>query len=81
MILDNAFCIISDEISTSEVIKLSVVAILGCIIPLPFAIPPMWHTLSPIINSTETSFFTVSVVIIAVAARSFPSYVRPLARS
>ena len=71
---ERAFWSISEEIAQSVVIKLSVVAILGWIIPLPLAIPPRAHLFPHISNSTATSFLTVSVVIIAVAAASLPVY-------
>ena len=45
--------------------------------PLPLAIPPMRQVLPPRVNSTATSFFTVSVVIMPSAARSLPSSVKP----
>ena len=44
------------------------VHIFGWIIPDPFAIPPIVTVLSPIWNCTATSFFFVSVVMIAFAA-------------
>ena len=80
-ISDNAACIISPEIATSVVIKLRVVAILGWIMPLPFAMPPSLHFLPFKRNSTATSFWTVSVVIIAFAAASCPSMLNPSASS
>ena len=61
------------DIFTSEVINESIVAILGLIIPLPLAIPPIVHFLPSIVNSTATDFGIVSVVIIAAAASSEPS--------
>ena len=73
VISSSAFCSISREIAASVVIKFSVVAIFGQIIPLPFAIPPRRQFFPPSENPTATSFLTVSVVIIAVAARRFPS--------
>ena len=55
-ISDNAACIISPEIATSVVIKLRVVAILGWIMPLPFAMPPSLHFLPSKRNSTCIAF-------------------------
>ena len=47
-----------------------VVAMLGQIIPTPFAIAPMRQVLPPSSNSTATDFGTVSVVMMASAALS-----------
>ena len=63
------------EIFASVVINASIVHIFGWIIPEPFAIPPIVTSVSPAINVTATSFFFVSVVMIAFAASV------PLARS
>ena len=71
----SAFCSISDDIDTSDVTKTSMVAILGCIIPEPLAIPPILHSVPSISKERATSFSIVSVVIIAAAASwlLFPS--------
>ena len=65
---ERARCNILEEIFTSEVMNISVVAILGHIMPTPLAIAPTWQSLPPASNSTATDFGTVSVVIMASAA-------------
>ena len=57
--------------------KTSIVAILGCIIPEPFAIPPMRHSFPSISKETATCFICVSVVIIPSAAASLLFSARP----
>ena len=49
------------------------VPMLGWIMPEPLAMPPMRTVLPPMVVSTATSFFTVSVVMMAWAAASLPS--------
>ena len=63
----------SFEIFTSVVINPSIVHIFGCIIPEPLHIAPILTIFPDISNSTATSFETVSVVIIALAA-SFAAF-------
>ena len=63
--LRRAFSSSSWQIATSVVMKPSIVAMFGAIIPLPLEIPPTWHFLPSISNSTAISFLRVSVVIIA----------------
>ena len=70
---DSAACSTSGEISTSVVINTSMVAILGCIIPEPFAMPPITQSVFPILKLTAVSFKTVSVVIMPSAAAVLPS--------
>ena len=65
-----AVLIISGEMAQSVVKKHNIVPILGWIMPLPFAMPPMRTLLPPMTVSTATSFFTRSVVMIAWAAAS-----------
>ena len=65
----------------SDVMKLSVVAMFGWIIPLPFAIPPRVHVTPSMSNRTATCLSTVSVVMIAFAALALPSAERPSASS
>ena len=60
--------------SASVVIKQSIVAMLGCIIPDPFATPPIFTSFPAILKLYAASFFTVSVVIIACAKSSEPVY-------
>ena len=57
--------IISGEMAQSVVRKQSMVPILGWIMPLPLAMPPMRTVLPPTVVSTATSFFSVSVVMMA----------------
>ena len=52
--------------------KLSIVPMLICIMPLPFAMPPSVHSVSPISNCTANSLMYVSVVRIARAASADP---------
>ena len=49
------------------------VAMLGAIMPDPFATPPIVTVLPPKVNLTAASFAKVSVVMIASAVSSFPS--------
>jgi len=65
-------------IAQSVVIKQSIVAILGLIIPEPLAIPPIVTSLPPTSIVTATFFGYVSVVIIASAAISPHSFVSPI---
>ena len=58
--------------AASVVINTSMVAMLGWIMPLPFAIPPSRQVFPPRVNSTAASFITVSVVMIAAAASLSP---------
>ena len=64
------------EIAASVVTNPSMVHILGWIIPDPLHIPPTVTVFPPISICTATSFFTVSVVIIALAA-SVPASKEP----
>ena len=64
------------SIFASVVINPNVVAILGCIMPEPFAIPPIVIFLSPYIIATAISFFIISVVIIASLAPIWPCLLR-----
>ena len=65
------------EIAASVVMNTSIVAMFGCIIPLPLAQPPMRQRVSPTENSYAVSLRRVSVVMIASAAREPPSGLRP----
>ena len=69
---ESAVCRQSGAMAASVVIKHSMVAMLGWIMPLPLLMPPMRHSLPPSVNSTATSLATVSVVIIASAASCPP---------
>ena len=77
--LERAFCSISDEIATSVVRNTSIVAILGWIMPLPLAIPPMRQVFPPSSNSTASCFSSVSVVMIASQAAVLPPALSPAA--
>ena len=55
-ISDNAFCKSFCSIEISVVIKQSIVAIFGCIIPEPFAIAPILTSLPPISISVAQAF-------------------------
>ena len=66
--VDNALRNISDDMAQSVVMNTSIVAISGCIIPDPFAIPPILHSVLPTLNFNATVFSFVSVVIIPSAA-------------
>ena len=57
----------------SVVRKQSMVPMLGWIMPLPLAMPPIWTSLPPMMTCPANSFFTVSVVMMAWAAPSLPS--------
>jgi hypothetical protein len=57
----------------SVVRKTSMVPMLGWIMPEPLAIAPMVTVLPPTMQVTATSFFMVSVVMMALAASSEPS--------
>src|SRR3989338_4624623 len=57
------------SIAASVVIKQSIVAILGAIIPTPLAIAPIVTIVPPILTLRKNSLGWVSVVIIASAAR------------
>ena len=74
---ERAFCKRAGEMLASVVIKTSMVAMLGWIIPLPLAMPPMRQVFPSRENSTATSLRTVSVVMIPSAAASQPSSERP----
>ncbi len=67
-----AFCSMAGEIAASVVRKTSMVAMSGCIMPLPLAMPPKRQVLPPRLNSTAISFFFVSVVMMASQASSLP---------
>ena len=67
---ERAFCSISGEMAQSVVMNTSMVAIFGCIMPLPLAMPPSLHVLPPAVNSTATSLSRVSVVMMASATSS-----------
>ena len=71
------FCKSFSSTAASDVIKQSMVAILGCIIPEPLHIPPICTIVPSISNSTATCFDLVSVVIIASAARAASAAVSP----
>ena len=64
----SAFASIAGLIAQSEVMKPSIVAILGQIMPLPLAMQPMRHSTPPAVKLRAISFGCVSVVIIASAA-------------
>ena len=64
----------------SVVTKHSMVPMLGWIIPEPLAMAPIFTGFPPMVQATAVSFFTVSVVMIAVAAASEPSPLRADAR-
>ena len=70
---ESAFCSIGALTAASVVRKTSMVAILGWIMPLPLAMPPRWQSFPPSSNSTATSFFFVSVVMMALQASPLPS--------
>ena len=63
---------ISCVIAQSVVRKDSMVPMFGWIMPLPLQMPPMRHTLPPMVNSTAAVFVFVSVVIMARLAFSEP---------
>ena len=67
-----AFCSMAAEMAASVVRNTSMVAMLGWIMPLPLAMPPIRQVLPSISNSTATFFMTVSVVMMALAASSSP---------
>src|SRR3990170_6303405 len=69
------------EIAISVVIKDSIVASLGYIIPEPFAIPPILIDSLPYLYSTAATFETISVVIIASAASIPPVLLNFLTRA
>ena len=58
--------------SASVVRKHSMVAMLGQIMPEPLEMPPSLHSLPPRLKRTATCLATVSVVIMASAARVPP---------
>ena len=64
----SAFASIAGLMAQSEVMKPSIVAILGQIMPLPLAMQPMRHSTPPAVKLTAISLLCVSVVIIASAA-------------
>ena len=68
-----AFCSRAGEIAQSVVRKQSMVPMLGWIMPLPLAMPPMTTSLPSSWKETATSFFWVSVVMMAWAASSLAS--------
>ena len=74
---ESAFCKSAGDMPASVVINTSIVAMFGCIMPLPLAMPPMRQTTPPISNSIATSFLTVSVVIMPSAANAPPSALKP----
>ena len=63
----------TEEMAASVVRKHSMVAMLGAIMPLPLAMPPSLHVLPPRGKRTATSLETVSVVMMASAARVPPA--------
>ena len=63
--------------AASEVIKHSIVAIFGCIIPEPLHIPPICTGTPSTSNSTAACFDLVSVVIIASAASAASAAAAP----
>ena len=71
--VDSAFCSAAGATLASVVIKSSIVAMFGWIMPLPLAIAPMRTALPPTANSSAISFGWVSVVMIAVAASWLPA--------
>ena len=70
---ESAFCSISGEIAASVVMNTSMVAMLGWIMPLPLAMPPIRQVLPPSSNSAAISFGMVSVVMMPKAASRPPS--------
>ena len=70
---DSAFCSSSGEMAASVVMQFRVVAMLGWIMPLPFAMPPRRQVTPPSENSTAISLANVSVVMIATAASCAPA--------
>ena len=71
--VESAFLSISGLMAQSVVINTSIVAILGCIIPEPLAIPPILQVFPPISKLTAISLTLVSVVIMPSAAFSLPT--------
>ena len=69
-VASRAFFSIGAAMAQSVVRKQSMVPMLGWIMPLPLAMPPMRQVLPPMTVSTAASFFTVSVVMMAWAAAS-----------
>ena len=61
----------------SVVMKLNIVHMLGWIMPEPLHMPPMVTVVPSSSNCTATSFFVVSVVMMAVAADAPSSRVPP----
>ena len=70
MSVESAFCSISEEIAQSVVMKTSMVAIFGWIMPEPLQIPPILHSRPPAVKLTAISLSFVSVVMIPSAASS-----------
>ena len=70
---------ISGVMAQSVVMKASMVPMFGWIMPEPLAIAPSLTSLPPTVQERAISFFTVSVVIMAVAAASEPSVDRAAA--
>ena len=67
---DSAFCSISLLTEQSVVMNTSIVAIFGCIMPEPLAMPPILHSTPPISKLTAISLTLVSVVMMPSAASS-----------
>jgi|GEM_PF-4555552 len=65
----------------SEVMKQSIVAMLGWIMPEPLAMAPMVTAAPPTSNSTAISFFMVSVVRMASRASMEPAFESPATRA
>ena len=64
---ERAFCSIPALMAQSPVMKTSMVAMFGWIMPLPLATPPRWHSLPPSVKLTAHCFIFVSVVMMASA--------------
>ena len=64
----SAFLSIAGATSASHVRNPSMVAIIGSIIPEPFAMPPTWNTPALVSTLTAVSFGNGSVVMIARSA-------------
>ena len=73
--VESAFCSTAGSTWASVVMKSSMVAMLGWIMPEPLAMAPMRQVLPPTVNSTANSLAWVSVVMMAVAASWLPSAV------
>ena len=72
---------ISEVMAQSEVMKQSMVPMLGQIMPAPLQMAPRRTILPPMVVSTAISFMTVSVVMMASAADWEPPMLRAEARA